>query len=128
MNFTKFQLAAVYKLGQMMMLVDGKIEEAEKQHLIFTFSKLSAANGYNDFDVISQCASTMEDEDVVPAIVGLEENQKAYVVAFMGVLAAIDGDIADNEMKLYNLTCKMCGLQPVPLATCIDVWKKINNL
>lgn len=128
MKFTKLQLAAVYKLGQLMALADGRIDEAEKQHLIYTFSKLAIANGYKDFSVISQCASAMEDADVVPAIIGLENEQKAYVVAFMGVLVAIDGDIAEKEMQLYQLVCKMCGLTPVSLATCLDVWKKINNL
>lgn len=127
MKFTKLQLAAIYKLGYMMTIADGFVDKAEEDHLIYTFTKLSVANGY-DFAPIGEFAKGMEASDVVPALIGLDKSQALYVVAFMGVLMTIDKHIDDSEMKMYKLTCQICGLPVLSISECLDIWESINNL
>lgn len=122
MKFTKLQLAAIFKLGFLMVAADGEFNQSEEKLLTTWMAKLSVDSGINDTEAIGEFAKNMQYAEVVPVILPMTTEQKNVVAAAIGSIMLIDGTIDSGEKRLFDTTCKMCGLPILTNAQCRELF------
>ena len=53
---------------------------------------------------------------------GLDTHTQKYVAGYLATIMVCDGDIDDNEMKLWQLTCTLAGFPTMNLKEALDYW------
>ncbi|MBR7043575.1 MAG: tellurite resistance protein TerB, partial [Prevotella sp.] len=102
LQFSGKELAAIIKLALSMIMADGKVDEKEKASLALEMVRFGIKE--EQLAGLVVVAQTMDAAEAISIISGLAQSEKKYVAAFLGALMAIDGDINDTEMKLWQLT------------------------
>ncbi|MBR3122724.1 MAG: tellurite resistance protein TerB [Prevotella sp.] len=123
LQFSGKELAAIIKLALSMIMADGKVDEKEKASLALEMVRFGIKE--EQLAGLVVVAQTMDAAEAISIISGLAQSEKKYVAAFLGALMAIDGDINDTEMKLWQLTSTLCNL---PTMNITQALQTMNNL
>lgn len=123
LQFSGKELAAIIKLALSMIMADGKVDEKEKASLALEMVRFGIKE--EQLAGLVVVAQTMDAAEAISIISRLAQSEKKYVAAFLGALMAIDGDINDTEMKLWQLTSTLCNL---PTMNITQALQTMNNL
>ena len=55
----------------------------------------------------------------------MDEEKKRYVAALLGTILIIDGDVDDDELKLWRFTSEICSLPTMSIGEAVlylDNW------
>lgn len=74
----------------------------------------------SDLPLLLATAQAMKPTDELLIVNNMNDEQKKYVAAFLGTLMAVDGEIAEDEMKLWRLTSTLCSLPTMNVAEAIQ--------
>lgn len=107
MTFSKRQFAAIYKMGQAMVLADGTINEQETAIVGGELIKFGVTP--SDLEELIADSESMEFSKAVEIVATLNLEQKRYVSSFLATIMAVDGDIDDSEVQLWKLVSILCG-------------------
>ena len=107
MTFSKRQFAAIYKMGQAMVLADGTINEKETAIVGGELIKFGVTP--SDLEELIADSESMEFSKAVEIVATLNLEQKRYVSSFLATIMAVDGDIDDSEVQLWKLVSILCG-------------------
>ena len=61
----------------------------------------------------------------VNMISDFDDEKKKFFCAFLGALIIVDGEIDENEMKLWSLTSHFCGLPTMSVGDAIEYMTKL---
>jgi hypothetical protein len=108
LQFSRKEMTAIIALAKAMALADGTINEDEiammtKEALRFGIPLDDLMNLLND-------SCSIELEDTLSIIAEMNDAQKYYVSACLGMMMAVEGDIDDSEMALWNFVSLICKL------------------
>ena len=108
LQFSHREMAAIIALAKAMALADGNLDKRE----VSMMSKEALRFGIapKDFMNLLQKSDGMEPEETFAVIAVMNDSQKRYVTAYLGTMMAVDGDIDDAEMKLWNFVSLICKL------------------
>lgn len=107
-QFSREELAAVLKMANAMIAVDGKIEDVETSLLGREMIRLRVNE--NEFNNAYRRSEEMKYSEALRTISLFDWPRKKYLGAFLGTIMAIDGEIDANETKLWNYTAELCEL------------------
>jgi uncharacterized membrane protein YebE (DUF533 family) len=118
MTFKKIEFAAIVKLAIAMAGADGVVAENEKKAIALELARFGVSE--SDLPLLLATAQAMKPTDELLIVNNMNDEQKKYVAAFLGTLMAVDGEIAEDEMKLWRLTSTLCGLPTMNVAEAIQ--------
>lgn len=123
LQFSQKEMAAIIALAKAMALADGNLDKREVSMM------LTEALGFgivpDDFMNLLQKSDVMEIEDAFAVISVMNDAQKRYVTAYLGTMMAVDGNIDDAEMKLWNFVSLICKL---PTMNILDAIAYIHDV
>jgi uncharacterized tellurite resistance protein B-like protein len=120
MTFTGLELSAIVKLGLLMSMADGKVDDTEQHVIILELLKFGMTENQAKAALIA--ANAMEFTDAAATVKNMTSTEKKHVVSFLGALIAADGKIADEEVKLCTLVSLLCGLPEISAGEAIVNW------
>lgn len=117
LQFSHREMAAIIALAKAMALADGSLDKRE----VSMMSKEALRFGIapKDFMNLLQKSDGMAPEETFAVIAVMNDAQKRYVTAYLGTMMAIDGNIDDAEMKLWNFVSLICKLPPMNIIDAI---------
>ena len=120
MGLTRRQLVALAQLVAAMFASDEKLK---KEFFVMEegFWHLTESVDRADQVKVLSEARNMDSSEAVSIIRNLDEDQKFIVTAFLGAMCAVDGDIADTEMVVYNLIARLYNLPMMNVAQIIEI-------
>ena len=120
MTFTGLELSAIVKLGLLMSMADGKVDDTEQHVIILELLKFGMTENQAKAALIA--ANAMEFTDAAATVKNMTSTEKKHVVSFLGALIAADGKIADEEVKLCTHVSLLCGLPEISAGEAIVNW------
>lgn len=123
LQFSQKEMAAIIAVAKAMTLADGNLDKRE----VSMMSKEALRFGIvpDDFMNLLRKSDDMELEETFAVIAVMNEAQKRYVTAYLGTMMAVDGNIDDAEMKLWNFVSLICKL---PTMSILDAIAYIHNV
>lgn len=113
MDFNRDELMAIAKIANAMIAADGKVEENEMSSWTLEMERFGIAEA--EFRTLYKQSEELDFVNALSVISNFDEERKRYVGAFLGTLMAIDGDIDDAELKLWQLVSTFCDLPTMSL-------------
>ena len=121
MTFTGIEMAAISKLALTMAAADGKLEKNELTYIALELGRF----GVKDATPILKGAEEMDPTIALSIVSKMSSEEKKYVTAYLGALMAVDGEIDEKELALWNLTSSLCNL---PTMNISDAIKYVQNM
>lgn len=119
MTFTGKQLAAIFRLGHAMADADGIIKDEETDVILREMASFGVTQ--DQFSAIIDAGGDLTGHEAMAIVADMDDEQKAYVAAYLGVIMAVDGDIDDNELTLWRFVCTMCECPEMTLEEALDL-------
>ena len=113
MDFSRDELMAIAKIANAMIAADGKVEDNEMASWTLEMERFGIVEA--DFRSLYEQSEELQFVDALTVISNFDEERKRYVGAFIGTLMAIDGNIDDAELKLWQLVSTFCNLPTMSL-------------
>ncbi len=104
---------------------DGTVEENEVKAVMVDLKGFGKSDE-EAVEIIKE-AGEMTPAEAVSLISNLGIEEKKYVCAFLAVVMAVDGDIADEELKMWRLISQLCGLPNTTVNDAVELWKSYNS-
>ena len=123
MKFSKNEMAAIFKLGKMMVTADGKIEDVEVLAIATELARFGVPE--NHVDEIEKLGDKMAPAELLAEVAAMDAEQKRYVAAYLGGILVCDGDIDDAEVKLWTLVSEMCDLPRMNIVQAVEYLKNM---
>lgn len=121
MTFTGKELSAILKMGISMAAADGKFADEEKAAICLELLKFGVSK--NQFEQLLNNAEVMEASEAFAAIANMNDVQKKYVTGYLAFIMASDGDIADSEVKMWQLISSLACLPNMTMQEALTFWK-----
>lgn len=106
--FSEEELVAIAKLANAMIAADGKVAEEEMESWTMEMERWGI--GREVFPKVFQRSETIDFVDALHTVAHLDGERKVYVAAFIGALMAVDGQVNEGELKLWQLVSIFCDL------------------
>lgn len=120
MTYNGKELAALVKLGVAMAQADGHVDQIEK---------VAIASELNDFGVngeaapaILAAAAVMDAAEAISILSSMTNEQKKYATGYLAAIMAADGEIADAEVKMWQLICTLASFPIMNIADALSFW------
>ena len=117
-SFERNELIAIVKLANAMIAADGKVEDNEMSSWVMEMERLGVDR--DDFPGLFTESENLSFIDALTTVSGFDEERKKYVGAFLGALMIVDGNIDDDEVKLWQLTSTYCNLPTMTVAEALE--------
>ena len=120
MVFSGLELSAIAKLGMLMSLADGKVDDIESKVILLELLKFGMNESQAKAAVIA--ADAMEFTTAAGIVKDMTASEKKHVVSFLGAVISADGKIDDKEVKMCTLVSLLCGLPEISAGEAIVNW------
>ena len=119
MRFTGKELAAIFRVGHAMADADGKVTEDETNYIVSELASFGVTQ--DQFEAIIDAGGDLTGTQAMDIISNMDEEQKTYVSAYLGMIMASDGDIDDTELALWRFICTPCDCPDMTLGEAIEL-------
>lgn len=102
--FTIEQKAAIVRISFFILYADGKIEDREMD---FSFSMWQLI-GIGEQD--AERARTMTGIEACNIVAQMADEDKSFVCALLGCLIISDGEVAEEEVRIWRVLSEICNL------------------
>ena len=109
---------AIYCIARAMVYADGKVEENELK--VFTLEMTRIGCALEEILEFEKGIGSYDAAEAVARISQFSADKKKYVCAVLGALLIVDGDAADDELKLWSLTSMICGLPTMTVGEALE--------
>lgn len=120
MTFSGLELSAIVKLGMLMSLADGKVDNNESK--VVTLELLKFGLNQNQAKSTVLAADAMDFTQAVAIVKNMTSSEKKHVVSFLGAVISADGKIAESEVKMCTMLSILCGLPEITAVDAITNW------
>ena len=120
MTYNGQQLAALVKLGLAMAQADGHVDQIEQVAIAselrsFGIDETNAA-------AILASAALMDAAEAIGIMANLTVEQKKYATGYLAAIMAADGEIADAEVKLWQLVGTLASFPTMNIQEALTFW------
>lgn len=122
MTFNGKQLAALVKMGVSMALADGRLADEERITIVMELASFGVTE--DQAAGLLDAAQSMEASEALSVLSNMTQEQKKYATGYMAVVMAADGNIADDEVKLWQLVSTLCSFPTMSIREAYDFWKQ----
>lgn len=117
------ELAAMVSLGMAMAQADGHVDDVEKSAIALELLRFGVSQ--DGVGSIIAAAAAMDAAAALGTITAMSNEQKKYVTGYLAAVMAADGNIDNEEVKLWQLICTLANFPKMSLSQALDFWK--NN-
>ena len=121
MTFTGLELAAMVKLGLAMARVDGRVDDNENAAIAFELVGFGVSE--DKIESILVAAEAMSATDAIVALSSMSSIKQKYATGYFAVIMAADGQIEDEELKLWKLICTLANFPGMTVSEALEFWK-----
>ena len=118
LEFTDREYTAILLFTKKMTLADGRLDDREKIMLVMEAQRFGI--GKNKLANLLDASDNMEADEAIALIATMTDAQKRYVSALLGTIMAIDGDIDDKELALWQMVSFVCKLPEMSINDAIE--------
>ncbi|WP_308556532.1 tellurite resistance protein TerB [uncultured Porphyromonas sp.] len=123
MKLNEQELCAVIKMAKAMTMADGSIDLSEVKVLRKELMRLGVPD--SNVESVLEKADVLTPAGALFSIAAMDEEKKRYVAALLGTILIIDGDVDDDELKLWRFTSEICSLPTMSIGEAVlylDNW------
>lgn len=120
MTYSGLELAALVKMGVAMASADGKFAEEEKIAIVMELAAFGV--GQSDVEGLLRASQTMEASQAFGILASMTTEQKKYATEYLAAIMASDGEIADSEVKMWQLICTLGGFPNMNAHEALSFW------
>uniref|UniRef100_A0AB33ISH1 Co-chaperone DjlA N-terminal domain-containing protein n=1 Tax=Prevotella sp. GTC17254 TaxID=3236794 RepID=A0AB33ISH1_9BACT len=120
MTYNGKELAALIKLGIAMAQADGHVDKIE-QIAIASELKNFGVNDANAPSLLA-AAAIMNVSDAFGTVTAMDDEQKKYACGYLAAIMVADGEIADSEVKLWQLVCTLGSFPTMNISEALTFW------
>lgn len=120
MTYSGLELAALVKMGVAMASADGKFAEEEKIAIVMELAAFGV--GQSDVEGLLRASQTMEASQAFGILASMTTEQKKYATGYLAAIMASDGEIADSEVKMWQLICTLGGFLNMNAHEALSFW------
>lgn len=121
MTLNSQQLAAIIKAGVAMVNADGKVEKNELIVLLHELVKFNVPE--DQVPMLLALAESMEASEMFLHLKSLSTDVQKYVSGYLATIMISDGDINDQEVNVWQLTCTLAGFPTMSLHEAVEYWR-----
>lgn len=120
MNYNGKELAALVKLGLAMAQADGHVSETEKLAIAAELTNFGVQG--TSAQAIIAGAALIDAADALATLAVMNDSQKKYATGYLAAIMAADGEIADSEVKMWQLICTLAGFPTMNINEALSFW------
>jgi len=120
MTYSGLELAALVKMGVAMASADGKFAEEEKIAIVMELAAFGV--GQSDVEGLLRVSQTMEASQAFGILASMTTEQKKYATGYLAAIMASDGEIADSEVKMWQLICTLGSFPTMNAHEALSFW------
>ena len=124
MIFSSKEMAAILKSAKMMALADGVMTSDEKDVIKHDLESFGIKLDTIESIAIEHKADNMEGAEVITTLSNMTIEQKKYACGYLAAVMLADGEIDENEKKLWSLLSMLADFPTMTLGEAITYWKK----
>ena len=124
MIFSSKEMAAILKSAKMMALADGVMTSDEKDVIKHDLESFGIKLDTIESIAIEHKADNMEGAEVITTLSNMTIEQKKYACGYLAAVMLADGEIDENEKKLWSLFSMLADFPTMTLGEAITYWKK----
>ena len=122
MTFNGKQLAALVKMGISMAAADGKFADEEKAAIVFELAQFGVSA--DQAQGLLLVAQAMDASEALSVLSSMTNEQKKYATGYLAVIMASDGEIADSEVKMWQLICTLSSFPTMNIGEALNFWRQ----
>lgn len=122
MTFKGNELASLVKLGLAMAHADGHVDNIE-QYAIASELKGFGIDSTNAHSILA-VAAVMDHVDAISTVAMMNNEQKKYACGYLAAIMAADGEIADSEIKMWQLICTLGNFPTMHVTDALTFWTR----
>lgn len=115
------QLAALIKAAYAMVAADGEINKNETDVVAHELKNFNVTE--NDLPRLLAMSEAMDSSEMFRHLSSLSLDEKKYVSGFLAVIMIADGNIDDNEVAVWQLTCSLANFPSMSMKESIEYWR-----
>ncbi len=120
MTLKSQQLAAILKAGLAMVNADGKVEQNELVVLTHELIKFNVPK--KDIPMLLALSDSMDASEMFLHLKSLSVEAQKYVAGYLATIMISDGDINEQEVNVWQLTCTLAGFPSMSLHEAVQFW------
>ena len=120
MKYTGKELTALLKMGVAMAAADGKL--AEEERVVLVGDLLTFGVTTEDAQLLLKNSQDMTPAEAIIVLSNMNNEQKKYATAYLAVIMASDGEIADSEITLWKMVSTLCNFPTMTVFEALDFW------
>lgn len=125
MDFSRNEQIAIAKVGKILVLADGRLDENEMAGYDLELSRIGISNA-EDLEKILSLSEEMEPSTACTVISKMDDDKKTYVSAFLGTLMVIDEKIDKRELAVWGIVGQLCGLPSMTVGEAVQYMQNLN--
>jgi uncharacterized tellurite resistance protein B-like protein len=115
------QLAAVLKVGGIMVQSDGILENKEIDIMFHEYVKFGVPA--DQIQILQKVANAMDLSEMIKTLAQLSDDMKKYVVGYLATIMIADGNIDDSEVKMWKVISTLCGFPTMNIHDAVEYWR-----
>ncbi len=121
MRFSIRELSALVKMAIALANVDEQFADGEKEVIIKELIHFNCDQSEAEFIFNRACELTSE--EAFRILVSLDAEQKRYATGFLAAVIVADGEIKDDEVKLWQFVCTVADCPSMTMREAYDFWR-----
>ena len=103
-----------------MAAADGRFAEEEKIAIIMELANFGVSK--DQATALVAGAQLMDAAEAISILSNMTNEQKKYATGYLAVIMASDGDIAESEVKMWQLICTLSNFPTMNIAEALNFW------
>jgi len=124
MRFSGKEMAAILKSAKMMAFADGAMTSDEKDVIKRDLASFGIKLDTIESIAIEHKADSMEGAEVITTLSNMTTEQKKYACGYLAAVMLADGEIDDNEQKLWSLLSMLADFPTMTIGEAISFWNE----
>ena len=121
MTYSGLELAALVKMGIAMAAADGKFAEEERIAIVMELAAFGVSQ--SEVEGLLRASRSMDASQAFGILASMTTEQKKYATGYLAAIMASDGDIADPEVKMWQLICTLGSFPSMNAHEALTFWR-----
>lgn len=123
MQFSGKEMAAILKAAKIMASADGVMTSDEKDVIKRDLASFGIKIDTLESIAIEHKANKMDGAEVISILSNMSMEQKKYVCGYLAAIMVADGEVDENEQKLWSLLSMLADFPTMTIGEAISYWQ-----
>ena len=123
MQLSHKQLAAILKIGKVMVAADGVMKKEEMAIVLNELVKFDVPHTH--VPMLLESSDEMTTSTMLDIFSNLDTETQKHICGYLAAIMIADGDVNDKELMVWKVTCSLCNFPTMTIGEALTFWK--NN-